>query len=166
MSPPDLDARLAAMEARVPGDDAPVLSTGRRRARSAAPFALAPALVVVLAAMAAVGAVAGGAAVANLVQSAPGVQNPGQPLAGAALECMTPPEAAAYLAAHGFTDVVWQVETGDIVGRTETTTLRAAPPQHGYVVPGAILSDGRLHMIIDQRVGASGFDACADEPMP
>ena len=72
---------------------------------------------------------------------------------------MTPPEAAAYLSGHGFTDVVWQVESGT-AGKIGRTVQQATPPDHGYVVPGAILSDGKLYMIVDQRTGATGGGAC------
>ena len=130
-------------------------------------MAMAPVLVLAMVAT----AVAGAAVVSNLVQSAPGIQNPGQPLAGAHMECMTPRQAEAFLAEHGFTDVLWQVESGTAVapdgakGQT-TTVVVDTPPEHGYVVPGSILDDGRLHMIIDQRVDASGGGACVDLPMP
>jgi hypothetical protein len=163
MNPDDLAPRLAALESRAPGrDDPPALPRPRRRGRLATPVVLAPVLVLALVASAA----AGGAVVATLVQAAPGVQNPGQPLEGAALECMSPPEAASYLAAHGFADVVWQVETGDVAGKSGSSVQVATPPDHGYVVPGAILSDGKLHMIVDQRRGAVGGGACPDLRMP
>ena len=120
MPPDDIDTRLAALEARAPG---------RRSARADATAAVAP------------------------VRDPPrhrlrpgprhgrlgcrrrsrrgdprpghrGVQNPGQPLEGAKLECMSPPEAAAYLAERGFTDVVWQVESG--VAGEKSGALRPA----------------------------------------
>jgi hypothetical protein len=168
MSPDDIDTRLAALEARAPGrDDPPALARPSRRRRFSTPLVLASALVLVAVASAA----AGGAIVATLVESAPGVQNPGQPLEGANLECMSPPDAAAYLAEHGFTDVVWQVETG-VSGEKSgssgsgSSVQVATPPDHGYVVPGAILSDGKLYMIVDQRTGGTGGGACPDLPMP
>jgi hypothetical protein len=104
--------------------------------------------------------------VATLVQSYEGVQNPGQPLEGANLECKSPPEAAAYLAERGFSDIVWQVESGVAGEKSGRSVQQATPPGHGYVVPGAILSDGRLYMIVDQRRGATGGGACPDLPMP
>lgn len=159
----DLDTRLAALEARAPGrDDPPELPRARRGSRFAAPLVLAPLLVLALVASAA----AGGAVVATLVQSSEGVQNPGQPLEGANLECKSPPEAAAYLAERGFSDVVWQVESGVAGEKTGRSVQQATPPDHGYVVPGAILSDGRLYMIVDQREGATGSGACFDMRMP
>ncbi len=160
----DIDTRLAALEARAPGrDDPPGLPRTARRRRLATPVALAGALVLVIAASAA----AGGAIVASLeARGAPGVENPGQPLEGAKLECMAPPAAAAYLAAHGFADVTWQVETGDIDTKTGTSHQQTTPPDHGYVVPGSILSDGKLYMVVDQRTGATGSGACPDLPMP
>lgn len=97
--------------------------------------------------------------VSSLVRGYPGIENPGQPLAGANLECMTPPQAAAFLAGHGYTGVVWEVTTSS--GGYQTAT----PPEHGYVNPGAVFDDGHLHMVIDQRPG-SGVGACYGKPMP
>lgn len=162
----DIDTRLAALEARVPVEAGPPDldgAAGRVRRRGAALVA-APLLVL------AVGATAlAGAAVSGLVGAAPGIENPGQPLHGANLECMTPPQAAAYLAARGYTDVVWQVETAtkDPTGATspQPPVLVDTPPAHGYVVPGAMI-DGRLHMVVDQRPGATGVGACVGTPMP
>ncbi len=79
---------------------------------------------------------------------------------------MSPPEAAAYLTAHGFTDVVWQVESGVAGKKSGASVQQATPPDHGYVVPASILSDGRLYMIVDQRTGATGGGACPDLLMP
>ena len=163
MNSDDIDSRLAALEARAPGrDDPPDLPRSRRSGRFATPLVLAPLLVLALVASAA----AGGAVVATLVQSSEGVQNPGQPLEGAALECMSPPAAAAYLAQRGFTDVVWQVESGVAGEKLGRSVQQPKPPDHGYVVPGAILSDGKLYMIVDQRAGATGGGACPDLRMP
>lgn len=157
----DLEDRLAAMEARVPSPVTPPVVARGRRVRRSVSIAAAPLLVVLSAAT----VVAGGVAVAGLVRGTPGVENPGQPLAGAALECMAPPQAAAYLTAHGFPNVSWQVETGDATGKGGTTTHTATPPDHGYVVPGSIV-DGQLLMVVDQRSGATGTGACVGEPMP
>jgi hypothetical protein len=162
MSSDDIDTRLAALEARAPGRDDPPELPRRRGRRLATPLALAGVLVLLVGASAA----AGGAIVATLVQAAPGVQNPGQPLEGATLECMSPPQAAAYLAEHGFTNVVWQVESGVAGEKSGSSVQQAAPPDHGFVVPGSILSDGKLYMIVDQRTGATGSGACPDLPMP
>jgi hypothetical protein len=158
----EIEARLAALEARAPGrDDPPSLERHGRRSGFAASFAMAPLLVLAVVATAAAGAVV----VSQLAQGTEGIENPGQPLAGARMECMTPPQAAAFLADHGFSDVVWQVEAGafgtDGAKGTTTTTILSAAPDHGLVVPGAILDDGRLHMVVDQRVGAEGSGNCA-----
>jgi len=158
-APDEIDVRLAAMEARVPAT-ATLRAAPRRRIRRLASLAAAPVLVLALAATA-----VAGVAIARFAQGTPGVENPGQPLAGAGLECMTPPQAAAYLAAHGYPDVTWQVETGDIAAKSGGSTQVATPPAHGYVIPGSIVN-GTLIMVIDQRVGASGSGACASEPMP
>jgi hypothetical protein len=162
MTTSDLDARLAALEARVPEPGRAVLPVERERRRRLAPIALAPVLVLALAAT----AVAGGAIVGRLAQGHPGIENPGQPMAGAGMACMTPPEAAAALAAHGFSRVDWQVERGDIATKTGTSVHRPSPPEHGFVVPGSVLDDGSVIMVVDQRVGATGVGDCAGEPMP
>jgi hypothetical protein len=72
---------------------------------------------------------------------------------------MSPPEAAAYLTDHGFTDTVWQVERDDAQEHVST------PPEHGYVIPGSIV-DGVLIMIVDQRSSATGTGDCFGDPMP
>jgi hypothetical protein len=167
MNETDLESRLAALEARAPGgSEPPALVVGSRRGRRSllTGFATAPVALLLVAST----ALAGGVVIGGLVaQAHPGAENPGQPLAGAGLECMTPRQAAEYLAAHGFTQVVWQVESSGTGGKgSDTSTQVAAPPEHGYVVPGAILGDGQLIMIIDQRAGATGVGACHGEPMP
>jgi hypothetical protein len=168
----DLSRRLAALEARAPGSATPpaLPHRGRRIGRGgfAVSMAMAPILVLALVATTTAGAIV----VSNLVKGHPGIQNPGQPLAGAHMECMTPPEAAAFLAAHGFTTVDWQVEAGDATvaaggGKGTTTSVhRPTPPEHGFVIPGSILDDGSVIMVIDQRVGASGVGDCFGKPMP
>ncbi len=162
----DLSARLAALEGRAPASGGPPVLPGRHRRRFALPIALAPAL-----ALAVVATTAAGVVVSQLAQSHPGIENPGQPLAGAEMECMTPPEAAAFLAGHGFTDVDWQVESGAVIGAdggkgTSSTTHQSIAPTHGYVIPGALLDDGQVIMVVDQRVGATGVGACVGIPMP
>jgi hypothetical protein len=156
----ELRERLAAMEGRVPPVALPALEAAQHRHHFSLSLSAAALLILVLA------ATAGAVAVGNLtaVHGYPGIENPGQPLAGAQMECMTPPQAAAFLAARGYT-VVWQVESGTPkAGGTSLTT--ATPPEHGYVVPGAILEDGKLHMVVDQTTGALGVGACYGMPMP
>ncbi len=164
MNDDELNSRLTAMEARVPGARRPAPNVARhsRRGRLLAPIGLAPVLILAIAATAAGGAVAG----ILMVRGYEGAENQGQPLAGAQLECMSPPQAASYLADHGFTNVVWQVETGSIPSNDGNTSQQAAPPEHGYVIPGAFLSDGQLIVIIDQRADATGIGACRGAPMP
>jgi hypothetical protein len=163
----DLHGRLAALEARVPVDTTPpALPSRRRRGRFAVPVALAPVFVLAIVATA-----AGAVVVANLAEGRPGIQNPGQPLAGAHMECMSPPEADAFLAERGFAAVDWQVETGTTVapdgGKGSSTTIhQATPPEHGYVVPGSLQEDGSVIMVADQRVGATGVGDCFGSPMP
>jgi hypothetical protein len=159
MNDRELDLRIAALEARVPTPPMPPRPQRLRLGRLA-PVALASVLLMLAAT-----ATAAAVVVSNLGVGHPGVENPGQPLAGANLECMTPPEAAAYLASHGFHDVVWQVETGSVASKTGSSIQTTTPPGHGYVVPGSIV-DGQLLMVVDQRIGATGTGACAGEPMP
>ena len=164
----DLETRLAALEARAPGSGTPpALPARRRRGRFAASMAMAPVLALAIVATTAAGAVV----VSNLVKGYEGIQNPGQPLAGAHMECMSPREAAAFLAAHGFTTVDWQIEGGDpstkIAGGAATTSVhQAVPPEHGFVIPGSVLDDGSVIMVIDQQVGATGAGDCYGNPMP
>jgi hypothetical protein len=157
----DLRSRLAAIEGRAPAFDPPLLAAGRRR-----PLALSLAGAMLLVLSIGATAVAGAVVVSGMVRGAPGIENPGQPLAGAQMECMTPLQAAAYLNAHGFTDVVWQVESGGTGRGQGTTAIVTTPPAHGYVVPGAILDDGKLHMIVDQRAGAEPAGTCHGMSMP
>jgi hypothetical protein len=161
MQADDLDTRLAALEARAPaGDGPPDLGRRGRRGRLVISSASAPILVLLLAVTVAVG----GVVVSSSVGQAPGAENPGQPLYGANLECMTPPAAAAYLTAHGFTHVVWQVEAGSN-DKHGTSVQQATAPEHGYVVPASFI-DGVLYIVVDQRVGATGTEACPNLPMP
>jgi hypothetical protein len=161
----DLDNRLVAIAARAPGADPPSLMSRRPRGRVAVSSLLGAAAVLALVATAASGAAV---IVNDLVRGYPGIENPGEALAGAQMECMSPPQAAAFLAAHGYTNVVWQVEAGDPSGvpRSDTSVLQATPPEHGYVNPAAVLSDGKLHMVVDQRKGATPSGACPGMPMP
>jgi hypothetical protein len=166
----DLDRRLTALETRAPGrDDPPALGVGAGRGRRfAISVAMAPALLIALVAT----AMAGTAVISRLTaEGYPGIENPGQPLAGASMECMTPPEAEAFLAAHGYTEVIWQVESGTAVapdgGKGSSSSVQQAhAPEHGYVIPGSVGGDGRLTMVIDQRVGATGVGDCFGAPMP
>jgi hypothetical protein len=163
-----LATRLAALEARAPATSGPPpLPVRRRRGRFALPVAMAPLLVLALVATAAAGA----AVIGRLAEGYPGIENPGQPLAGAAMECMDPPAAAAFLAAHGFSRVAWQVETGTVLsadgGKGPSSSVHVTtPPAHGYVIPGSLLPDGTVIMVVDQRDGATGVGACFGKPMP
>jgi hypothetical protein len=84
---------------------------------------------------------------------------------------MDPPAAAAFLATHGFTRVDWQVETGTVLsadgGKGSSSSVHVTtPPAHGYVIPGSLLPDGTVIMVVDQRDGATGVGACFGKPMP
>jgi hypothetical protein len=159
----ELDGRLASLAERAPAGAAPSITgrSHRRRGRVGVSLTLAVALALGAVATATAGAVV----VSQFVRGTPGVENDGQPLHGANLECMTPPEASAYLAAHGFTSVVWQVESGGNSKLSNTSVQQATAPAHGFVIPGSII-DGRLYMVVDQRVGATGVGACNGMPMP
>ena len=152
----DLKDRLTAIEGRAPAFEPPPIGVGRRR-RLALSLGSAMLLVLVLTAV----AIAGAIVVRTDVHGYPGVENQGQPLAGAHLECMSPPQAAAYLATHGFTNVVWQVDSD-----ADQPTFSTAAPTHGYVVAGWIDDDGQLNMLVDQRTGGSASGACAGMTMP
>ena len=117
------------MEGRAPATAAPpALPDRRRRRRFAIPLAMAPVLVLAIVATTAAGA----AVIGRLAEGYPGIENPGQPLAGATMECMTPPEAAAFLAANGFTNVDWQVETGSVTtpdgGKGSSSSVHVTRP--------------------------------------
>ncbi|HEU4672764.1 MAG TPA: hypothetical protein VFS32_07690 [Candidatus Limnocylindrales bacterium] len=161
MDDTELDTRLAALAASVPAGEAPPLPKGQRR-RFAASLAVAAILVV------GVTATASGAVevVRQAVIGYEGVENPGQPLQGARMECMSPREAEAFLAARGFVEVVWQVESGGASGKGGSTVVQATAPEHGYVVPAAIDRDGVLHMVVDQRTGAEPSGVCGAMAMP
>lgn len=84
---------------------------------------------------------------------------------------MTPPQAAAYLAEHGYANVDWQVESGTMVSPdggkgTSSTAHQASAPEHGFVIPGSQHGDGQVVMVADQRVGATGMGGCFGQPMP
>ena len=154
----NLRDRLASMEGRIAAYPAPAIPV-----RHAHHFKLsvvsAAGLLLVLTATA-IGAIA----VTRSANGYPGIENPGQPLAGARMECMAPLQAASFLAAHGYTDVVWQIQAG--ASKNGTTTFTSTPPEHGYVVPAAVLDDGKLHMIVDQRPDAQPWGVCGNMPMP
>ena len=156
----ELDARLAALEARAPVAGQPPTPSDVRslRRRIGSPGLVAAGLTLLLG----VTAVAGGA-VLEAVRGHEGVENRGQPLHGADMECMSPPEAEAFLTRKGFVDVVWQVESGR--GKDGRSVQQTEAPEHGYVVPGSII-DGTLYMVVDQREDATGTGACFRMKMP
>jgi hypothetical protein len=166
MNDADLDTRLINLAAQAPADELGRgwRSTARRRSPTVS-LALGAVLSLTVGAAALAGAVSSGALVipwtANQLGPSfhPAAENPGQPLAGAGLECMSPRQAADYLAAHGYTKVTWEVD------RDGSTSNTPSPPTHGYVIPGAIVN-GTLTIVIDQRAGASGVGTCAGMPMP
>jgi hypothetical protein len=124
MTSDDLDARLVAIERRVPVDAPPpdVAPARRRTRRRALALTLAPVLVLAIAAT----AVAGANLVGTYVIGPTGPVDPA--LAGAGLECMTPPEAAAWLASHGYDTVVWDTVDVTAGGETVPVDAQVAPP--------------------------------------
>jgi hypothetical protein len=156
MNQDDIDERLVAIEGRVPVEAGPpdlAPAAARRRRRSTLALVAAPILVL------AVGATAlAGAEVIRLVTvSGAGTLDIDDTLAGAGLECMAPPEAAAWLAANGYDRVVW--ETGGTIGSgtiqvgPEPSDLPVIDPGAGGPVPslGALEGSGR-----ESTGGASG----------
>ncbi len=166
MTDNDVKTRLGAMEARAPGPREVPNETAAPKARRKlfGSVALAPMLVLAVAATAAAG-VAGVAGI-FAVTSHEGAENSGQPLAGAQLECMTPPQAESYLAARGYTNVVWQVETGSLAEGVDKSTDQSSAPDHGFVVPGFFFNDGKLFMLVDQRDGTTGVGNCTGFSVP
>ena len=163
----DLAARLTALEARAPASSRRRPCPADAGGRLAVSMAMAPALILALVATTAAGAVV----ITRMAEGYPGIENPGQPLAGAAMECMAPPDAAAFLAARGYTKVDWQVESGSVLtpegGKGSSTSVHVStPPAHGYVIPGSLLPDGTVIMVVDQRDGATGVGDCFGHPMP
>jgi hypothetical protein len=141
MTPDDLDARLADMERRVPVD-VPSPSVGAARPwprRRLAALAGAPILVLLVAATA-VGA-------AGLISFSVSTVPIDETLARAGLECMAPPEAGAWLASHGYEDVVW--DTG-IIRSGEIGSL-----------PGRIPAGGHGALDLGAQPIPSGMDATA-----
>ena len=140
----------------------------RRRGRFALSLAMAPVLVLAVVATAAAGA----AVISRMAEGYPGIENPGQPLAGAA---------------HGVHDAargrglpggprLLRRSTGrsrpgprsrPMAGRAPArASTCSTPPAHGYVIPGSRLPSGQVIMVVDQRVGATGVGACFGHPMP
>lgn len=154
----ELRGRLAAMEARIEPASPPSLAPRKSRHLGVSLVA-APLLILAVA-----GTAVAGAIIAGQAHGYPGVENLGQPLAGVQMECMTPPQAAAAIAAHGIASVQWQIERDDPTTVKEgrmgsTSTIQATAPATGLVVPGAIV-DGTLLMVVDQRSGAVPAGHC------
>jgi hypothetical protein len=175
MSDAELGSRLATLEADAPASELGSGWKSRRGRRSPIPsLAGAVILSLAVAGVALAGTVWSGALVLPWTTDRlpanfhPAAENPGQPLAGANLECMAPRQAADYLAAHGFAKVVWEVDRDATTpgGQQQQPEVRqSTPPEHGYVIPGAIV-DGTLTIVIDQRAAARGAGTCAGAPMP
>jgi hypothetical protein len=149
----DIATRLAAAEARIPVEAGPpVPADARRRRRSALALVAAPVLVLALAAT----AIAGAGAIGMIVGTT-GSEPMDPELLGAGLECMTPPEAAAWLAANGYDQVVWEsggtIGSGTIQVGPEPSDLPVIDPGAGGPVPslGAPEGSGRA-----STGGASG----------
>ena len=116
-------------------------------------MAMAPVFVLAVVATAAAGAFVARQLAA---EGYPGIENPGQPLAGASMECMTPPEAAAFLAAHGYADGRLAGRDRDGPGARRRQGLELERPRDDATGPrlrhpGSLLPDGTVIMVVDQR---------------
>lgn len=133
MTRDDLDTRLAAMEQHVPVEAAPpALPARRRRGRGSLPLVAAPVLVLAFAAV----------VVAGTGLQAIFLQGPAdETIASAGLDCMTPPQAAAWLAEHGYQQVVWDsvVAPGGVAVVGEADGSGAPAPEGS---PVAVPDDG------------------------
>lgn len=161
MTPDDLDTRLAALERRVPvGVAPPALDRGRRRARSRLiPLVVAPALALAVAA-----SVFAGANIVIVFLS--GYTDPS--LATAGLECMTPPEAAAWLAAHGRTRVVWEtvVAPGGVgIGGPAVTPGSRAAASPAPAAPSRVPASGGAVGSSVPGSGAAATPPAASSPI-
>jgi hypothetical protein len=133
MTHDDLDTRLAAAERHVAVEAAPPALPARgRRGRRSLPLVAAPILVLAFAAV----VVAGTGLQAIFLKGSVDTS-----LADAGLECMTPPQAAAWLADHGYKQVVWDGVTAPggvrVVGKADGS---GAPAPEGS--PIAVPDDG------------------------
>jgi hypothetical protein len=153
-----LDVRLGCLEARIPGAFAPNVEPKRRPVRLAGRSAVAASLLL-LATVATTAAIA--VVVSGGVRGWEGIENQGQPLYGANLECMTPKQAEAYLVSHGYRDIVWQIKSDDPSQPLQVSTA----PDHGYVIPAGVI-DGVMYVGIDQRASGHAVGACYGMPMP
>jgi hypothetical protein len=111
MTHDDIDTRLAAIEGRVPVEAGPpevAPAAARRRRRSTLALVAAPILVLAVGAT----ALAGAEVIRIVTTTGSSALDVDDAIATAGLECMTPPEAAAWLAAHGYDDVVWDTSAG------------------------------------------------------
>jgi hypothetical protein len=206
MTHDDLDTRLAAAERHVAVEAAPPALPARgRRGRRSLPLVAAPILVLAFAAV----VVAGTGLQAIFLKGSVDTS-----LADAGLECMTPPQAAAWLADHGYKQVVWDSVTAPggvrVVGKADASGAPASegrpiavpndhsgvlgptatdgsavppasagsplaappaandvqvvsssstPPATGVVLVGT-LTDGVLHILVDQTPGATRPASC------
>jgi hypothetical protein len=128
MTHDDLDTRLAAAERHVAVEAAPPALPARgRRGRRSLPLVAAPILVLAFAAV----VVAGTGLQAIFLKGSVDTS-----LADAGLECMTPPQAAAWLADHGYKQVVWDSVTapGGVAVEGKADGSGAQPPQ-GNPIP-------------------------------
>jgi hypothetical protein len=86
----------------------PLAAEPRRRRRSALALVAAPILVLAIGAT----AIAGVGVIQMITTSSSGNLDIDDDIAKAGLECMTPPEAATWLADHGYKNVVWDTNAG------------------------------------------------------
>ena len=137
--------RLLRLEAAAPSALPPVLPASATRTHKLRGLGMALAAVVLVG-----GAATAGSVVLNNAHASPGLFNAGQPLACSGVDSMTPPEAAHWLAQHGYT-VTWQIETrnGGSTKDGSTSSRSTTPPQTGYVVGGVLEGKHVLTMVVE-----------------
>ena len=150
-----LNDRLQAFESSVPvmGGPPPSRRPGVSRTRAA------------LVAMAALVVLAGGAAGASGILEArdrPGAFNPGQPLHCKGLADMSPREAAAWLADHGYDDVTWQIEdrTPGVPKGQQRSEQSDVAPAKGKIATAVFITRTELIVLVETGPDAIRADDC------
>lgn len=149
------DNRLRALEVGVPVTSgpppvgrAPKFSRGR----------------TILVAAAAVVVLAGGTAASGVFEakSTPGAFNRGQPLHCSGIAKMAPREAEAWLDAHGYDDVTWQVEdrTPGVPKGQQRSEKRDTAPSSGKIAAATFVNRTQLIVVVETGSGAIRADDC------
>lgn len=139
----ELARRLARLAEAVPVEAVPEPHRGHVPGRR-----LSGVLAGVTAAILIAGATVGGLVLFGVPTGHPGLFGPGRPLYCSGIERMTPPEAAAWLAAHGYV-VTWQIEDVDAPSSRQSTV----PPMSGYIIDG-VLKGNQMTLVVEVGQGA------------